>query len=177
MIIATLASASLRAERTCGRLICFRKGLVMSPVPTTGMRRPTPMSLRKSRLQALRSYALLTALGSRCVILGTMRFRASRITAVVVLLTCLICPILETFDSWDDTAQTGNDTEYTLVILALCVGIAYSFARFIFKSGLLGLAVKNACASCTQKSVLSPPCSLALLLFDATSPPLLPLRI
>jgi hypothetical protein len=53
---------------------------------------------------------------------------------VVVLLTCLICPLLELFDSWDDTIQSGNDTEYALVILALCVGVAYSFARFISKS-------------------------------------------
>jgi len=96
---------------------------------------------------------------------------------MVVLLTCLICPILETFDSWDDTIQTGNDTEYTLVILALCAGIAFSFERFTFKSGLLGLVAKRVCATCTQKSFLSPPCSLTLLLFDATSPPPLPLRI
>jgi len=25
------------------------------------------------------------------------------------------------FDHWDDTIQTGNDTEYGLVVLALCV--------------------------------------------------------
>jgi hypothetical protein len=96
---------------------------------------------------------------------------------MVVLLTCLICPILETFDSWDDTVQTGNDTEYTLVILALCVGVAFSFARFTFKSGLLGLLAKSVFASCAQKSFLSAPCSFTLLLFDATSPPPLPLRI
>jgi len=34
--------------------------------------------------------------------------------------------------------QTGNDTEYGLVVLALCVGVAYSFARFIFRSASLG---------------------------------------
>jgi hypothetical protein len=28
--------------------------------------------------------------------------------------------------------QTGNETEYVLFVLALCVGLAYSFARFIF---------------------------------------------
>jgi len=93
------------------------------------------------------------------------------------LLTCLICPVLETFDSWDDTTQTGNDTEYTLVILALCVGVAYSFARFTFKSGLLGFVAKSVVASCAQKSFFSAPCSFTLLLFDATSPPPLPLRI
>src|SRR5256885_16722521 len=105
-----------------------------------------------------------------------MRSFASRITVTLVLLICLICPLLGTFDTWDHTVQTGNDTEYGLVLLALCVGGSYSFARFIFKSVLLGLVAKNVFASCMQKSFLSTPCSLTLLLFDATSPPPLPLR-
>ena len=29
--------------------------------------------------------------------------------------------------------QTGNDTEYGLVVLALCIGVGYSLARFIVK--------------------------------------------
>ena len=89
----------------------------------------------------------------------------------VVLLTCLICPLVEMFDNWDHTIQTGNDTEYALVVLALCVGVAYSFARFIFKSGLLGFVAKSVFGSCAQKSSFSAPCSFTLLLFDATSPP------
>jgi hypothetical protein len=61
-----------------------------------------------------------------------MRSRASQTTLALVLLTCLICPLVETFDSWDHTIQTGNDTEYALVILAVCVGVTYTFARFVF---------------------------------------------
>lgn len=95
----------------------------------------------------------------------------------LALLTCLICPLLETFDTWDHTIQTGNDTEYGLVILALCVGAAYSFSRFILKSALFGFVAKNVFASCAQQSFLSAPSGLTLLLFDATSPPPLPLRI
>src|SRR5207302_189474 len=48
-----------------------------------------------------------------------MRSRASQIAVTLVLLTCLICPLVETFDNWDHTIQTGNDTEYALVVLAL----------------------------------------------------------
>src|SRR5258708_12459071 len=66
-----------------------------------------------------------------------MRSRASRIAAMLALLTCLVCPLVETFDNWDHTIQTGNDTEYALVLLALCVGVSYSFARFFFNSALL----------------------------------------
>jgi urea transporter len=105
-----------------------------------------------------------------------MRSRASRIAATLALLTCLICPLAETFDYWDHTIQTGNDTEYALVILALGVGVAYSFSRLTFESTLLGF-VKGVFVSCAQQPFLSAPCGFTLLFFDATSPPSLPLRI
>ena len=79
-----------------------------------------------------------------------MRSRASRIAVTLVLLICFVCPLVETFDNWDDTIQTGNDTEYALVVLALCVGVSYSFARFIFKSALLGFVANGVFASCAQ---------------------------
>ena len=95
---------------------------------------------------------------------------------MLALLTCLICPILETFDNWDPPIQTGKDIEYTLVILALCVGVAYSFARFVMKFPLLILVARRVFDSCLQRSFLSTPC-LTLLAADATSLPRLPLRI
>ena len=106
-----------------------------------------------------------------------MRSRTSQITVTIVLLTCLICPLVEMFDDWDHTVQTGNDIEYTLVLLALCVGVAYSFARFIFKTALLGFVAKSVFASDALKSLFSAPCSFTLLLFDPTSSPPLSLRI
>ena len=98
-------------------------------------------------------------------------------TLALALFICIVCPIVEMFDNWDHTIQTGNDTEYTLVVLALCVGVAYSFARFISKSTLLAFVAKSGFAPCLQKPFFSTPCSFTLLLFDATSPPPLPLRI
>ena len=106
-----------------------------------------------------------------------MRSQASRITVALVLLTCLFCPLLETFDTWDHTVQTGNDTEYTLVVLALCVGAAYSLVRFTLKFALLGFLAENIFGPSGQKTFLSTPRSLALVPFDAASPPPLPLRI
>jgi hypothetical protein len=106
-----------------------------------------------------------------------MQARASRIAVTLALFTCLSCPLIEMFDNWDHTIQTGNDTEYGLVVLALCVGVAYSFARFIFKSTVVGFVAKSGFASCSLKSFCSAPCSFTFLLFDATSPPPLPLRI
>src|SRR5258708_38077669 len=106
-----------------------------------------------------------------------MRSRASRIIATVILVTCLVCPLVEMFDIWDHTIQTGNDAEYALVILALCVGVAYSFARFIFRSALLGFVARSVFTSYAQKSFFAEASSFALSLFDVTSPPLLLLRI
>jgi hypothetical protein len=55
-------------------------------------------------------------------------------TVALVLFICFVCPFVEMFDQWDHTIQTGNDIEYALVVLALCVGVAHMFARLI--SGL-----------------------------------------
>jgi hypothetical protein len=54
---------------------------------------------------------------------------------MIVLLTCVVCPALETFDHWDHTIQTGQDTEYALVVLALCVGVVYALARLVVSLG------------------------------------------
>ena len=59
-----------------------------------------------------------------------MRSRASFITATLVLAVCFVCHVAEIFDQWDHTLQTGDDTEYTFVLLALCVGVAYSLKWF-----------------------------------------------
>jgi hypothetical protein len=60
-----------------------------------------------------------------------MRTRVSYGVAVIALVICFVCPVLEMFDHWDHTLQTGNDTEYTLVLLALCVGMVCALARLI----------------------------------------------
>jgi hypothetical protein len=76
-----------------------------------------------------------------------MRSRGAQITAAIVLITCLVCPLVEMFDHWDHTLQTGNDTEYALVVLALCVGVAYRLARIVSRFLLLESA-----AHCISKS-------------------------
>jgi hypothetical protein len=60
-----------------------------------------------------------------------MRTRASLITGAIALAICLVCPLVDMFDQWDHALQTGNDSEYPLVILALCVGVAFALARLI----------------------------------------------
>jgi hypothetical protein len=60
-----------------------------------------------------------------------MRSRASFIIATLALAICFVCPVAEMFDQWDHTLQTGDDTEYTFVLLALCVGVACSLKWFV----------------------------------------------
>ena len=62
-----------------------------------------------------------------------MRTRASIIIGATALAICLICPLLDMFDQWDNAVQTGNDSEYPLVILALCVGMAFALGRLILR--------------------------------------------
>ena len=54
-----------------------------------------------------------------------MQSRSAQAAIALVLLTCLVCPVFEMFDYWDHTLQTGGDTEYGLVVLALCVGVVF----------------------------------------------------
>lgn len=50
-------------------------------------------------------------------------------TIWLVLAVCLICPVMQMFDHWDHELKTGQDTETTFVILALCVGATIAVAR------------------------------------------------
>ena len=65
----------------------------------------------------------------RSDIIRSVRSRTSRVIVTLVLLTCFVCPVLEMFDRWDHTLKTGKDTEYTFVVIALCVGAVFAFAQ------------------------------------------------
>jgi hypothetical protein len=106
-----------------------------------------------------------------------MPAKITRVVVEVVLLICVICPLVEMFDRWDHTLQTGNDSEYALVVLALCVGVAYSIARFIprfFLRGFLAEALSN---SCTHKTLPAALIKCFLVIPISISPPTLALRI
>jgi len=98
------------------------------------------------------------------------------VIVTLVLFICLICPLVEIFDSWDHTMQTGNDTEYALVVVALCVGVSHLFARFILKPIPLGVVAKNVHPSRPQKAFFFASAFASLLLDETSSPPV-PLRI
>ena len=112
----------------------------------------------------------------RLSIMIEMLPQRARLTAVFLLLICLLCPLIESLDVWHGTLDGGNDTEFALVIAALCVGVGYIAARLIFKSEFVASVFSSILAHrpaqfCAFVLGLDPLC------FVSTSPPLLPLRI
>jgi len=103
--------------------------------------------------------------------------RASKIVTAAALLICLLCPIVESFDQWDHTVQTGNDTEYTLVVVGLCVGVAYTFARFVLAS-LSAKVVSAIILHFSSHSPLAPVAGTPFFIVPISlGPPALALRI
>jgi hypothetical protein len=56
---------------------------------------------------------------------------ARRLAIAVIVAFCIGGPIVEMFDQWDRTSRNGNDTEADAVIVALCVGLAFSIAPVV----------------------------------------------
>ena len=101
-----------------------------------------------------------------------MRTRVSLIAGAMALAICLVCPLVDAFDQWDHVFQTGHDSEYPLVVLALCVGAAFVLARLIVRlsPNLLVSSVRYALQSCLNSFLsLITPATLALA---SISPPL-----
>jgi hypothetical protein len=106
-----------------------------------------------------------------------MRRPWARVIIAIVLVTCVVCPVLELFDHWDHTVRTGNDTEYNFVLLGLCVGVAYAFARFVFGFPLLKSAALLVSSWHTSKSLSSSRRPSLFFTPIPLSPPILALRI
>ncbi|HVB32852.1 MAG TPA: hypothetical protein VNJ52_00560 [Patescibacteria group bacterium] len=63
-----------------------------------------------------------------------MRRTVIRVVVVAVVATCFACPILQMFDRWDHSEKRGKDTESTLLVVALSVGLAIPAAGLVFQS-------------------------------------------
>src|ERR1700704_2582731 len=58
-----------------------------------------------------------------------VRFRRFAVAAILAI--CIGGPIVEMFDQWDHTLQDGNDTEASVVVAALCVGVAMAIGTIV----------------------------------------------
>jgi hypothetical protein len=110
-------------------------------------------------------------------IIFPVRPRASQVIAALILFTCVVCPLVEMFDKWDHTIQTGIDTEYTCVVLGLCVGAAYTFARFVFGIRLLRSVARLLSDLSGDRSLPLTQCGSLCAIPISLGPPALALRI
>ena len=62
---------------------------------------------------------------------GKVRRHLLQFGAFLLLLVCLGGQVAETFDFWDNTLQTGNDVEYSLVAVALVAGASFGAAHVV----------------------------------------------
>jgi len=60
-----------------------------------------------------------------------VRQRILYLGSALVLTLCLWGHVSELFDHWDNTFRTGNDIEYSTVIVVLLAGAVICFARFV----------------------------------------------
>ena len=106
-----------------------------------------------------------------------MRSRVRAIIVAIVLAICLVCPLVDMFDYWDHAAQTGNDTEYTFVILGLCVGSLYTFARAVLKISGSSRTRRAAAADGFLRIFFQGSLNLIVKSLFPASPPLTALRV
>src|SRR3954451_19232975 len=93
-----------------------------------------------------------------------------RLMIAAILAISLGAPIVELFDSWDETLQTGSDTEANVAVVALCIGVAFAIGTIVVVNRIRALASASA-----RRVVLSlaPPCRMVSFLTPepTVSPP------
>jgi hypothetical protein len=102
-----------------------------------------------------------------------VRRRFIHYVTTLILTVCLWGYVSEIFDHWDNTFQTGNDIEYSTVIVVLIAGAVISFAR-VAAIVLRGVSATSYLLSLFAACVLAAP---STAVFIAHSPPPLALRI
>jgi hypothetical protein len=63
-----------------------------------------------------------------------------RLFIAAIIATSLGAPVAEMFDRWDHTLKDGNDTEANVVIVALCVGVAFAVGTIVIASRIRALS-------------------------------------
>ena len=54
-----------------------------------------------------------------------------RLAIAAILAIALGAPVAELFDSWDQALPTGSDTEANMVVVALCLGVAFAIGTIV----------------------------------------------
>jgi hypothetical protein len=76
---------------------------------------------------------------------------------VLVVAVLLSTQVSELFDTWDKTLETGNDIEFSLTIVALCVGACVWFASLLWRC--FPSLVSKIHSAFSRPPLLSSPCA------------------
>ena len=96
---------------------------------------------------------------------------------VLLLVTCLVCPVMQTFDRWDHELQTGQDTEAAMVVVALCLAVTFALVQALLRisPALWSVTHKITCSALTYSFQFLAGAATGVLIFS--SPPPTTLRI
>ena len=67
-----------------------------------------------------------------------------RLVIAAVIAITLGAPIAELFDNWDETLQSGSDTEANVAVVALCIGVAFAIGTIVTVNRIRALASASA---------------------------------
>lgn len=96
-----------------------------------------------------------------------MRRRVLHFGSALILVLCLWGHVSELFDHWDNTFRTGNDIEYSTVIVVLVAGAVIAFSRVLANLIRCVPATHFRWRSISSYALLLP----ILVVFVAHSPP------
>lgn len=100
-----------------------------------------------------------------------MRRALTLLMVFAVLVTCLVCPVMQMLDRWDHEFQTGQDSESALVLVALCLGVTFSLVQAIIRIYRCSPAINSSVCSLlsgTPKILIG---AAAAALISASPPP------
>jgi hypothetical protein len=80
-----------------------------------------------------------------------MRKTLLQTAALIILAGMLGGQITELFDHWDHTLQTGRDVDYTVVIIAACVGVVFAVGKRLVSVGIRVFSRANLLQIATPK--------------------------
>ena len=101
----------------------------------------------------------------------------SFVVLTLTLLTCLVCPVMQTLDRWDHEAQTGQDTESALVVVVLCLGVTFSLVQVILETYRGSQSARNNTECSPLRRSLQILIGAAATVLTSASPPPTILRI
>lgn len=95
---------------------------------------------------------------------------ARRIFISAIIAISLGAPIVELFDSWDQSLQTGTDTEANVAVVALCIGVAFAIGTIVIAGRIRALSSTSAGRVIARRVVIRQLAS-ALAPVPTVSPP------